>query len=117
TGGAGTDTVVGDNTARTFNVTGATVGTVGTLWPSGFTGVENLQGGSAADTFTFGASGSLTGSVSGGGAADTLVGTDAGLTSTVTAADAGTVSTILSAGFASVEHLQGGTGTDTFTFA
>ena len=33
------------------------------LLPAGFTGVENLQGGSATDTFAFGVGGSLTGTV------------------------------------------------------
>ena len=64
-------------------MTGANAGTIGTLLPAGFTGVENLQGGSAADTFAFGTSGSLTGTIAGGAGADTLVGNDAGLTFTV----------------------------------
>ena len=50
-------------------MTGANAGTVATILPAGFVRVENLRGGTAADTFTFGASGSLTGTIAGGSGA------------------------------------------------
>lgn len=65
-GGDGSDTITGADVATMFNVTDADQGNVdGTL---SFLLFENLTGGSADDTFTFAADGTLSGSVDGGGA-------------------------------------------------
>jgi acrosin len=65
-GGAGSDTLTGANTANTWNLTGANTGNINsTVTYSSF---ENLAGGTAADTFAFTASGSVTGNIDGGGA-------------------------------------------------
>ncbi|MCA9245959.1 MAG: choice-of-anchor D domain-containing protein [Planctomycetales bacterium] len=64
-GGTGTDTLTGDNVASTWSVTGSGGGTVGSL---AFTGMEDLVGGSAVDTFNI--SDNHTGDVSGGDGSD-----------------------------------------------
>lgn len=112
-GGTGSDVLIGDDTARTYAVNAANAGTVGGILPAGFSGVENFQGGSAADTFAFAAAGSLGGTIDGGDGTDALSGTNAGLTFTLAGPNAGTVSIVLAAGFATVENLLGGTGADT----
>ncbi|MFP6764082.1 MAG: hypothetical protein VB858_10695, partial [Planctomycetaceae bacterium] len=65
-GGDGSDTILADNTATLFDVTGMNAGDVGAL---GFVDFENLTGGSADDTFQFGSGGVLSGGINGGAAA------------------------------------------------
>src|SRR5262249_27403096 len=64
-----TTTLVGPNAGPTWAVTGANAGTAAGL---SFSAVQNLTGGTGADTFSFGASGSVSGVVDGGGGANTL---------------------------------------------
>ena len=73
-GGADGDTLVGPNGDNLWSLLGTNGGTLNsqvTHTDVTFTDVENLQGGTAADTFTFGL-GSVTGSVNGGGGGGTL---------------------------------------------
>jgi hypothetical protein len=66
----GTTTLQGPNTANTWQVTGANAGTLdGTV---AFSGVQNLIGGSAGNTFQFHTGGSLAGTLNGGGGTNTL---------------------------------------------
>jgi hypothetical protein len=58
------DALVGSNAATTWNITGANSGNL--TGGFSFAGVENLFGGSAEDTFKFGAGSSVAGSVNGG---------------------------------------------------
>ncbi|MBD3647447.1 MAG: hypothetical protein HUJ31_08370, partial [Pseudomonadales bacterium] len=81
-----------------------------------FTNIESITGGSGADTFSIGGSGSLAGSVDGGGGTDTLVQTSGTNTFSITGSNAGSV-TDVTGGFSSVENLTGGSGADTFDFA
>jgi hypothetical protein len=67
--GTGNDTLAGPNVASTWNITGANAGTVGNVT---FSGVENLTGGTASDTFKFGAGKGVTGRIDGGAGTDTL---------------------------------------------
>jgi Ca2+-binding RTX toxin-like protein len=60
---AGTDTVIGADAVNRWLITGANTGYVGTFR---FAGVENLTGGSSADTFRFYPAGSLSGNLDGG---------------------------------------------------
>ena len=57
-GGLGNDTLIGTNVAQTWNITGAGSGNIPGA-TSSFVNVESVRGGTAADTFTFGAAGSL----------------------------------------------------------
>lgn len=70
--GAGTnDRLLATNVATTFNVTGANGGNSPGV-ASSFVGVEHLSGGTAADSFVFGAAGTLGGSIDGNLGVDTL---------------------------------------------
>ncbi|HTQ16028.1 hypothetical protein, partial [Mycobacterium sp.] len=73
-----------------------------------------LIGNAAADSFTLGST--LSGSITGGGGANTLTGANATTAWTVTAADAGTV-TGVTGGFTQIGSLIGGSGADSFTLA
>jgi len=115
-GGSGNDLLIGDNVSRTFSVTGSDSGDIGTILPAGFTIIENLQGGTAGDSFVFGAAGVLTGTLNGGNGSDTLTGSDSSLVFSITGANAGNVGSILAAGFSNVENLQAGSANDTLTF-
>ena len=69
-GTSGTDTLVGaDGATNTWYVTGTNSGQVDGF---SFSGFENLQGGSAADTFALVNGGKETGTVNGGGGSNTL---------------------------------------------
>ncbi|HVR40861.1 MAG TPA: IPTL-CTERM sorting domain-containing protein [Thermoanaerobaculia bacterium] len=70
-GGLGNDTLVGTNVAQTWNITGAGSGNIPGA-TSSFIGVESLRGGTAADSFVFGAAGSLAASLDGNLGIDTL---------------------------------------------
>jgi hypothetical protein len=61
---AGGDTLIGPDAASTWYITGANVGRVGGF---NFLGVKSVRGGSQNDIFRITASGSLAGSVDGGG--------------------------------------------------
>ena len=70
-GGPGNDTLIGTNVAQTWNITGANSGNIPGA-TSAFTTTESLRGGSAADSFVFGAAGSLGQKLDGGLGVDTL---------------------------------------------
>jgi uncharacterized repeat protein (TIGR01451 family) len=70
-GGADNDTLVGTNVAQTWNITGANSGSIPGA-TSSFSNVESLRGGTTADSFVFGAAGSLGQTIDGNLGADTL---------------------------------------------
>jgi len=70
-GGAGNDTLVGTNVAQTWNITGANSGNIPGA-TSAFQNVESLRGGTAADSFVFGAAGSIAQKLDGNLGIDTL---------------------------------------------
>ena len=70
-GGAGNDTLIGTNVAQTWNITGANSGNIPGA-TSGFSNVESLRGGTAADSFVFSAAGSVAQSIDGNLGIDTL---------------------------------------------
>jgi nitrous oxidase accessory protein NosD len=111
-GGAGSDSIVGNDAAHTYTLTGPDAGNISDLVPNGFTSVENLTAGTANDLFLFANGGSLAGAINGGGGIDTIDGDDAGRTFNVNGTNAGNVSGILPAGFTNVESLVGGNGAD-----
>src|SRR5882724_2795025 len=110
-GGAGSDTLVGDDTPNTWVIDGSEAGT---LNGQSFAGVENLTGGASTDTFRWMAGGSVSGVVSGGPGNDTLVGADIPNTWTLTGVGAGTLN---GQAFAGIENLVGGADSDRFVFA
>ncbi|MFO0881574.1 MAG: choice-of-anchor Q domain-containing protein [Gemmataceae bacterium] len=68
-GGTGSDTLVGPDSANVWALVGDGTGTLNGIF---FTGIENLTGGSADDTFHFSGTGSVTGSIRGGAGVNTL---------------------------------------------
>ncbi|HEX2923675.1 MAG TPA: filamentous hemagglutinin N-terminal domain-containing protein, partial [Chloroflexota bacterium] len=112
-GGTGTDTLAATNGTNTWNISGANAGT---LNGTDFSNIENLQGGSGADTFTLG-SGVATfgGSIDGGAGTDTLAATDGTNAWNISAAKTGSLNGTTN--FSLMENLTGGSGADTFTLA
>src|SRR5262249_53590554 len=100
------DTLTGANATNAWAITGANSGTVNGL---NFANFGNLTGGSAVDTFTVGTSGSLTGTVNGGGGSNILVGPNLPSTFNIAAKNAGNLTSstgVLS--FTSILNLTGG---------
>jgi len=107
----------GPDRRGTWAITGANSGTAAPGLNGTWSGVENLTGGAGNDTFTIGASGSLSGTITGGAAGtDTLVQTDGTNAWGITGANAGTVTDVVG-GWTGIESLTGGSGADTFTFS
>lgn len=136
-GGSGTDTFIGGDAGYAWAVTGTNSGWLtGVAWVTWFAAVENLTGGVSNDTFSFVSGGSLSGSVIGGGGADTfnvvggtvagkldggvgsntVRGSELGAAFVVNGVDKGTVSGV-AGGFLNIQNLGGGAGNDTFTLS
>src|SRR5262249_37454717 len=121
-GGAGGDTLTSDNSGRTFTVNAANGGTLSGDLGGTFSNVENLTGGTGADSFVFTGSGSGAGVVDGAGGSDTLdfsaVGSQA-VVLTATGATDGFSGTdgLISGGFQNINTLVGSTAgtTDSLT--
>ncbi|MEX2149864.1 MAG: LEPR-XLL domain-containing protein [Steroidobacteraceae bacterium] len=110
-GGEGNDALVAADADNTWAITGEDAGT---LNDQTFAGVENLTGGSGADTFAFAPEGRVSGTVRGGEGDDTLIAADIDNTWTITGEDAGELN---GQGFVEIENLTGGAANDTFIFA
>jgi hypothetical protein len=116
-GGGGNDTLLGANADSEFSITGANSGVVG---DATFSSVLNLHGGTQADLFRFSASGTLSGTVDGGGGSDdSLVNERSGnILWTIAGTNTGTVAGVnLVNLFTRVENLQGSDSNDEFVFA
>jgi filamentous hemagglutinin family protein len=113
-GAGGSDTLVGDNAANDFVVTGADSGTA-TGVGGGFANVESLTGNAQTDRFTL-SGGTLAGAVDGAAGADILTGGNVANAFIVNAANGGTA-TGVGGGFSNVETLVGNAQNDSFTLA
>jgi len=103
-GGLGTDTMVGDITANTWDIIGADSGTVSGV--SSFSNIENLTGNASGDDFIFAVGGTLSGTINGAAGADSVS----------YAAKPGAVSVDLSdASFSSIETFIGNDTDSTLT--
>jgi hypothetical protein len=71
-GGGGNDTIIGDNNDNTFTISGINAGSIASILPHGFSGIQNLTGGSTNDTFIFMPGGSIAGDLKGGAPVNTL---------------------------------------------
>ncbi len=97
------DDLIGHNLTNTWTLTGINAGTVGTF---GFSAIENLTGGTAADAFKF-TTGSVTGKIDGGAGANALdYSGDGGAAATVNLA---TSTATRTGGFANIQNLVGST--------
>jgi len=103
-------TLLGQDVASNWAITGINDGTVNT---TAFVDFNHLIGNNNTDIFTL-SGGSVTGSLSGGDGNDTLRGADTGETWTLSGVDVGSLTSV--AAFSSIERLAGGNGTDTFVF-
>ena len=105
------DNLSGNNTVSSWNITGTNTGTYTTGGRTlSYSGIENLTGGSNADTFAING-GSQSGAIVGGAGNDTLSG---GSDYIVAALNTGSV-TGIGGGWSSIENLVGTAGADTFT--
>jgi hypothetical protein len=102
-GQGGTNTLVGPNVAETWSITGANAGSVGIAT---FSSIQNLTGGSAADTFKFSDGKGVTGVVDGGGGTNTL---DYSLYSSPVTVNLATNTATGTGGFAHIQKLVGST--------
>jgi Ca2+-binding RTX toxin-like protein len=111
-GGAGLDTLVADNVASVFEITGPDSGT---LNGTPFSGIENLTGGNQADEFQV-SGGSLSGTADGGAGADLLVADNLPFNVfLIDEADGGMLTGVNR--FASIENLTGNDQSDSFWLA
>ena len=113
-GNAGTDRLVGDEDGNIFSITAADTGLLAGK-TTGWSNIENLNGGSAPDTFTIQPAGSLTGDIVGGGGSDLLAQTAGANLFTIPMPNMGTVKDV-GGTFSEIENLTGGVDNDTFTF-
>lgn len=104
-------TLIGENTANSWLITGQNDGTINTLVFSNF---NYLTGNLNADTFTL-SGGSVTGAINGGGGTDTISAANAVNNWNITGADSGSVTGIAS--FSAIDNLSGNLNSDTFTFS
>ena len=110
-GGADTDVLRGRDAVVTWVLSGVDAGTYD---GQAFTAIENLEGGSGADTFNLSLGGQVTGGITDTGGIDTLESaTMAGATFTLAAGNT-YESGSLTTRFSDLETLQGGDGADTF---
>ena len=115
-GGTGTDTIAfttnSDTSGITISITGSSSGSITTsTGTSTFTRAESFVGTQYNDTFTMGASGSLTGTVNGGSGSDTI--DYSSRTSALSLNMYTGVLTSISGAVSNIENLTAGSGSDT----
>ena len=129
TGGDGDDRLQGDDDDNRFTLSARNEGTLDGKIGGRFFGIENLTGGSGADTFTFEDSGEISGTLEGGMGTDhldyarrtdaisaTLTGSDAmGFAGGAVMASLAAGQTPITGGFTGIDRLSGGAGTDSLT--
>ncbi len=77
-GGTGNNSLYGDNIGRTYTVTGGGTGNVSGILPAGYTGVQNLIGGTASDIFIVNSIGAVNTTIAGVQGADVFTVNDTG---------------------------------------
>jgi hypothetical protein len=110
--GNGSNTLVGPNQATTWTITGANSGKMG---PVSFAHMQNLTGGTAADVFKFTSSGSLSGTINGGGGGDWLDYSALPSAIPVTVNLVTGSATGVAGGVSNIANVRGGVGNDTLT--
>jgi hypothetical protein len=115
TGNATNSSLIGADVPNVWSINGAYDGVDdGTVGLVTFINFSDLTGGTDNDTFSL-SSGTLSGSIAGGGGNDTIIGDTVANTWNILSADAGTVTGIGS--FSDIDNLTGNTNTDDFVFA
>jgi autotransporter-associated beta strand protein len=107
------DTLIGSNVNSVWSITGPDAGTVS---PYTFSAFPNLVGGTGGNYFEFTSPGAISGTITGGGGTETIIGDNNGDTYTINGSNAGSIASILPGGFTNIANLTGGTGNDSFSF-
>ncbi len=107
-GGGADNTLIGENIANTWTLTGQNDGNVAGV---SFIDFANLTGGSGNDSFVLD-NGSLTGTLNGGGGTDSLTANNSSNTWSIQSADGGNVDGVFT--FTGIDNLIGGNGADIF---
>jgi hypothetical protein len=109
---ASVNTLVGADVNTTWNITGANAGNFSNANAAAtFTDFRNLTGGAANDTFNFSNGASVSGTVNGGGGANTL--NEAAYTTPVTVNLAASTATGVGGTFAGLQNFIGGSASNT----
>ena len=108
--GNGPGMLRGPNLDSTWTINGANSGSVGSV---SFSGMASLAGGTGNDTFQFGSSGHLSGSIDGGSGTNTLIGAATVNNWNITSGSAGTLNGLA---FQFIQNLVGGSSDNTFNF-
>ena len=113
-GGSGNNTLVGENTNNTFNITDDDEGNINGV--VNFTNFENLQGGSSDDNFVFMDGKTVTGNIDGNSGNDSIDYSNYTTNNTfnITDDDEGNINGVVN--FTNFENLQGGSSDDNFVF-
>jgi hypothetical protein len=106
-GNGGTDTLVGATITNIWTLTGARAGNVNSKVT--FSGIANLVGGTANDSFKFKPGGSVPGTVNGGGGTDTL--DFSADTATAVSVNLQTATATFTGGFSNITNVVGDTAT------
>ncbi|MBT7080021.1 MAG: hypothetical protein HN929_00895, partial [Chloroflexi bacterium] len=108
-GGGASDTLIGLNAGQTWSITVNDAGNDGTYY---FTGIENLTGGTLADSFAFANGVGLTGTLDGGSGANTLD-YSAYLAANAVTVDIENGTATNTGGISNIQTITGGAGSDT----
>lgn len=108
TGGGADNTLIAENIANTWTITGANSGTVAGI---AFNDFHNLTGGTGVDDFVL-SGGSVSGTISGQGGTDSLSANNTANNWNILSANGGNVDSVFA--FTSIENLTGGAGVDMF---
>jgi hypothetical protein len=110
TGGGGSDQIVGANIANNWQITGANAGN---LNGTQFTGIKNLTGGTAIDTFVFGPSGAVDGVINGGSTGGDWL--DFSAYTTPLSVNLATGTANHTGGITNIQNVRGSNGNNTLT--
>jgi hypothetical protein len=108
TGGGGSDTLQGPDSANTWQITAANAGTLDQA--VSFSAVQNLTGGAVSDTFKFQTGGSLAGRLNGGAGTNTL--DYSGYVGNITVDLPLGLATAVTGGISNVQNVTGSRGDD-----
>jgi CHAT domain-containing protein len=107
-GSSGNNTLIGSNTANTWNLTAANTGNInGTV---GFSSFQNLTGGTNNDTFVFSNGVGVSGTINGGAGTNTL---DYSAYNTPITVNLGIGTATNTGGLSNIENVTGGSNNDT----
>jgi len=115
-GNGGTNTLSGPDVVNSWTITADDAGTQNSIT---FSNIQNLQGGTVNDTFTFNGAFQISGSIDGIAGTNTIVGPNVINAWSITSNNAGTITPTGALGataFSNIQNAIGGTSNDTFTF-